>query len=56
MKVIGIKGNYKNDSQEKPSVYLMADSSLLKDGKPLFLPEFAEEFIARPALVVRINR
>ena len=46
MKVIGIKGNYKNDSQEKPSVYLMADSSLLKDGKPLFLPEFAEEFIA----------
>lgn len=56
MKVIGIRGNYKNDSQEMPSVYLMADSSLLKDGKPLFLPDFAESFIAYPSLVVRINR
>ena len=57
MKVIGIKGNYNNEtSDSQPSVFLMADSSLLKDGKPLFLPDFAEKFIARPALVVRINR
>ena len=56
MKVIGIKGNYKNCSIESPSVYLMADSSLLKDGKPLFLPDFASEYIAYPSLVVRINR
>lgn len=56
MKVIGIKGNYKCDNAPQPQVYLMADSSLLKDGKPLFLPDFAEEFIAHPALVVRINR
>ena len=57
MKVIGIKGNYKNsDSANGAQVYLMADSSLLKDGKPLFLPDFAEEYIAHPALVVRINR
>lgn len=56
MKVIGIKGNYKCDNALQPQVYLMADSSLLKDGKPLFLPDFAEEFIAHPALVVRINR
>lgn len=54
MKVIGIKGNY--NATEKPQVYLMADSSLLKDGKPLFLPDFAHEFMAYPALVVRINR
>lgn len=54
MKVIGIKGNY--NSTEKAEVYLMADSSLLKDGKPLFIPDFAESFIAYPALVVRINR
>ena len=54
MKVIGIKGNY--NPTEKAQVYLMADSSLLKDGKPLFLPDFAQEFIAYPALVVRINR
>ena len=54
MKVIGIKGNY--NATEKAQVYLMADSSLLKDGKPLFLPDFAQEFIAYPALVVRINR
>lgn len=56
MKVIGIKGNYKNENQGTPSVYLMADSSLLKEGKPLFLPDFAESYIARPSLVVRINR
>lgn len=56
MKVIGIKGNYINSSTESTSVYLMADSSLLKDGKPLFLPDFASEFIAYPSLVVRINR
>ena len=56
MKVIGIKGNYNNCQETTPSVYLMADSSLLKDGKPLFLPDFASEFIAYPSLVVRINR
>lgn len=56
MKVIGIKGNYKCENASLPQVFLMADSSLLKDGKPLFLPDFAEEFIAHPALVVRINR
>lgn len=56
MKVIGIKGNYKCENASQPQVYLMADSSLLKDGKPLFLPDFAEEFIAHPAFVVRINR
>lgn len=57
MKVIGIKGNYNNDNNNsQPKVFLMADSSLLKDGKPLFLPDFAEKFIAYPSLVVRINR
>ncbi len=56
MKVIGIKGNYITNAEEPTSVYLMADSSLLKDGKPLFLPDFAERFTARPSLVVRINR
>lgn len=54
MKVIGIKGNY--NPKEQAEIYLMADSSLLKDGKPLFLPDFAESFVAYPALVVRINR
>lgn len=54
MKVIGIKGNY--DKNKRAQVYLMADSSLLKDGKPLFLPDFAQKFIAYPAFAVRINR
>lgn len=54
MKVIGIKGNY--NPKEQAEVYLMADSTLLKDGKPMFLPDFAETFVAYPALVVRINR
>ena len=35
MKVIGISGNYgRQEENLKPTVYLMSDSSLLKDGKP----------------------
>lgn len=37
-------------------VSLLADSALLKDGKPFFIPDFSDRFTAIPALVIHINR
>ena len=57
MKVIGISGNYgRQAANVKPTVYLMSDSSLLKDGKPFFIPDFAESFEFSPSLVLHVNR
>ena len=39
-----------------PGIYLMCDSSLLKDGKPFFVPDFADSFVAYPTIVVQICR
>lgn len=51
MKIIVIKGN-DNDR----SYRLMADSSMLANNKPFFIPDFAPEFVLHPALAVRIDR
>ena len=58
MKIIGIDGNYGDGSREEgmPGIYLMCDSSLLKDGKPFFVPDFADSFVAYPTIVVQICR
>lgn len=57
MKVIGISGNYgRQEENLKPTVYLMSDSSLLKDGKPFFIPDFATSFEFSPSLVLHVNR
>ena len=59
MKIIGIEGNYGTGSQQEdglPGIYLMCDSSLLKDGKPFFVPDFADSFVAYPTIVVQICR
>lgn len=64
MKVIGIKNNYSISSVSEqlpeqannPTVFLMSDSALLKDGKPFFLPDFAENFKCSPSIVFRVNR
>lgn len=61
MKVIGIRYDFGTAGKEiaddvKPAVVLMADSSLLKDGKPFFVPDFAESFAARSCIVVRVSR
>lgn len=55
MKVIGFTGNYsKEDSL--PQAYLMTDSCVLYTGRPFFVPDFAQSFVATPAIVVRMNR
>ena len=55
MKVIGFTGNY-DATDASPACYLMADSSVLYSGRPFFLHDFAEEFVAAPSIVVRMGR
>ena len=55
MKVIGFTGNYDAENKDLHA-YLMADSSLLYTGRPFFVPDFAESFVATPTIVVRTGR
>ncbi len=41
---------------EEPVIFTKADSSLLKDGKPFFVPDWAERIDYEAELVVRISR
>lgn len=41
---------------EEPVIFTKADSSLLKDGKPFFVPDWAERIDYETELVVRISR
>lgn len=36
--------------------HLIADSSVLANNKPFFIPDFAPAFVLHPAIAVRINR
>ena len=55
MKVIGFTGNYGME-ETVPQAYLMADSSILYTGRPFFVPDFAQQFVATPTIVVRMGR
>lgn len=55
MKVIGFTGNYGKEDTI-PQSYLMADSSILYTGRPFFVPDFAQQFVATPTIVVRMGR
>lgn len=56
MKVIGFTGNYSAGENDFPQSYLMTDSSILFTGRPFFVPDFAQHFVARPTIVVRTGR
>jgi hypothetical protein len=58
VKIISIANNYENhtDNTITPAAYIIPDSGILKDGKPFFIPGFAETFTFYPSLIVRINR
>lgn len=50
MKIIGI-------GRELPEqVYLIADSAIIKNNKPFFVPHFAQNFTGTPAIVMHIDR
>lgn len=41
---------------EEPTLFMKADSSLLKDGKPFFIPDFSSGIHYETEIVIRINR
>lgn len=41
---------------EKPVFFMKSDASLLKDGKPFYIPDFSSEMQYEAEVVVRINR
>lgn len=40
----------------EPTIFMKSDSSLLKDGKPFFIPDFSSEIHYEMELVVKIDR
>ena len=40
----------------EPTIFMKSDSSLLKDGKPFFIPDFSSEINYETELVVKIDR
>ena len=58
MKIIVLSNNYPSTALNKVplDVYTLPDTTLLKDGKPLFIPDFADPCCVQAHLVVRICR
>lgn len=65
MKLIAVYDNYATynnckdaalDKKGAPVIYSIADTALLKDGKPFFVPDFATPCTCEAHLVVRISR
>lgn len=64
MKIICVGMNYADHNKEMhntlmnedPIIFLKPDSSLLKDSKPFFIPDFSLEMHYETEIVVKINR
>ncbi|MCD7936545.1 MAG: fumarylacetoacetate hydrolase family protein [Tannerellaceae bacterium] len=64
MKIIAVGMNYAAHNEEmrhnleleEPTLFMKADSSLLKDGKPFFIPDFSSGIHYETEIVIRINR
>ena len=64
MKIIAVGMNYAAHNKElrhtlqlsEPVLFMKADSSLLKDGKPFFIPDFSNEVHYETEIVIRIDR
>ncbi len=64
MKIIAAGMNYADHNREmehpaiaeEPALFMKADSSLLKDGKPFFIPDFSSDIHYETEIVIRINR
>ena len=53
MKILRLTGNYGGNV---PQATMVTDSAIVRPGKPMFLPRWAEAFVATPALAFRIGR
>ncbi len=49
-------GSSDDDTQRPPVIFTKADSALLKDGKPFFIPDFMGRIDYETEVVVRISR
>jgi len=64
MKVIAVGMNYAAHNKElhhslelaEPTIFMKSDTSLLKDGKPFFIPDFSSEVHYETEVVIKINR
>lgn len=64
MKIIAVGMNYASHNKElrhslelaEPTIFMKSDSSLLKDGKPFFIPDFTTELHYETEAVIKISR
>ena len=64
MKIICVGMNYATHNKEmhhtlilsEPTIFMKPDASLLKDGKPFFIPDFSSDMQYETEVVVKINR
>lgn len=64
MKIIAVGMNYATHNKEmrhvaelkEPTIFMKSDSSLLKDGKPFFIPDFSHDVHYETEVVIRIDR
>ncbi len=64
MKIIAVGMNYAAHNKElhhslelsEPTLFMKSDSSLLKDGKPFFIPDFSSNIHYETEIVIRIDR
>lgn len=64
MKIICVGMNYYTHNKElnhtliakEPVIFMKSDTSLLKDGKPFYIPDFSEDMQYEAEVVVKINR
>jgi len=64
MKIICVGMNYPSHNKEmqhtlllsEPTIFMKSDASLLKDGKPFFIPDFSSDMQYETEIVVKINR
>ena len=64
MKIICVGMNYATHNKEmqhtllmnEPVIFMKSDASLLKDGKPFFVPDFSSDMQYEAEIVVKINR
>lgn len=64
MKIIAVGMNYAAHNKElhhslelsEPTIFMKSDSSLLKDGKPFFIPDFSSELHYETEIVIKIDR
>ncbi|MGL4228499.1 MAG: fumarylacetoacetate hydrolase family protein [Tannerellaceae bacterium] len=64
MKIIAVGMNYSEHNKElnhtlelkEPTIFMKSDSSILKDGKPFYIPDFSSEIHYETEVVVKISR